>query len=259
MQPKETSTSKIRDETGERGDGSHALSTSIFDLVSIFSDSFRSPTAARMDGYRTSRSESISSAASSAPASIDSPQLQQRPHASGSSFPNDDADGMSEEVRVAIAALGIMKRGGSATGVAGSSNSDSGPGAAGRAGERPDASRSASTNSNASYSWSASGPTDSTAASSPLAPASVVATESEAGDYDEPSPAGHHQQQHQQGEATDPRFIERVSQLPIVSGGLEWYGHAKASSRVVKVSRSHFASTRAVAEGCVPSLGALND
>lgn len=191
-----------------------------------------------MNGYRTSRSESISSAASSAPASIDSPQLEQRPHASGSSFPNDDADGMSEEVRVAIAALGIMKRGGSATGVAGPSTSDSGPGAAGAggAGERPDTSRSASTTSNASYSWSASGPTDSTAASSPLAPASVVATESEVGDYDEPPPAGHHQQQHQQVEATDPRFIERVSQLPIVSGGLEWYGHAKASSRVVKVS-----------------------
>jgi transcriptional repressor OPI1 len=194
-----------------------------------------------MDGYRTSRSESISSAASSAPASVDSPQLeqqqqQQRPHASGSSFPNDDSDGMSEEVRVAIAALGIMKRGGSATGVAGPSTSDTGARAgagAGAAGGGPSGSRSASSTSNASYSWSASGPTDSTAASSPLAPASVVATEREGGDWDEPPPAGHHQQQH---EATDPRFIERVSQLPIVSGGLEWYGHAKASSRVVKVN-----------------------
>ncbi|BGP21391.1 clock controlled protein [Rhodotorula toruloides] len=32
----------------------------------------------------------------------------------------------------------------------------------------------------------------------------------------------------------DPRFMARVSQLPIVSGGLEWYERSKANSRVVK-------------------------
>ncbi|SGY35384.1 BQ5605_C002g01760 [Microbotryum silenes-dioicae] len=32
----------------------------------------------------------------------------------------------------------------------------------------------------------------------------------------------------------DPNFIARVSQLPIVSGGIEWYERSKASSRVVK-------------------------
>ncbi|SCV68376.1 BQ2448_497 [Microbotryum intermedium] len=36
------------------------------------------------------------------------------------------------------------------------------------------------------------------------------------------------------GNVNDPNFIARVSQLPIVSGGIEWYERSKASSRVVK-------------------------
>lgn len=67
--------------------------------------------------------------------------------------------------------------------------------------------------------------TSSTGQSSPVGPASLAAS-SERGDV-----------QVGEGEA---RFMARVSQLPLVSGGLEWYERSKASSRVVKV-RSPFA------------------
>lgn len=194
---------------------------------------------------RTSRSTSVSSiASSSVPATTDSPAPL---NGGASAFPrgddvdDDDDDGMSDEVRTAIAALGIMKRGASMTGTAMPAPQQSQPRGAGP----PDAgSRSVSTASSSSFSWggatqdtsTATNNSNSTAASSPVVPGS------EQGDRDEyfaaaaapaGAGAGHSQQQPQPG---DPNFISRVSQLPVISGGLEWYGKAKDSSRVVKVS-----------------------
>ena len=108
---------------------------------------------------------------------------------------------------MAIAALGIMKN--STAGV------NSLPAA-----HNSVQSRSTSTLSTSSG-WSRSGTHPSTGASSPIGPASLPPL-SDFGDI----------------ETEDQKFISRVSQLPLVSGGLEWYERSKASSRVVKVSRS---------------------
>jgi hypothetical protein len=177
-----------------------------------------------MERSRASRSDSISSAASSNPILLDSPAPE---HDGTTLNPNQadaDGDGLDEDMRTAIAALGIMKRGGSSAGGGPSSSSSSStvPPSSNHSSSRPDPSRSASTTSNTSGSWSHSVPSSNTTASSSVGPASL-ATESELGDHLDVSEA-------------DPNFIARVSQLPLVSGGLEWYERSKASSRVVKVA-----------------------
>lgn len=193
---------------------------------------------------RISRSDSVSSAASSSVpiATLDSPVPESAAFnggvAVGGAFPPQDDDGISEEVRTAIAALGIMRRGASSTGTTSSTSAvthQNGNAVAGSGHHLPvdgrpeSGSRSASTASSASiYSWSQqSGQVtdDSTAASSPLIPGS------EQGDGDEIDATAMASSQ----AVADPKFISRVSQLPVISGGLEWYGKAKDSSRVVKV------------------------
>lgn len=121
---------------------------------------------------------------------------------------------------MAIAALGLM-RSGSSSGTNGPSLDCPRPNRSSHA--HRTASRAPSIASTASR--SAPGLSSSTGTSSPVGPASL-APGSEAGDG-EGSEYG-------DGEG-DPRFIARVSQLPLVSGGLEWYERSKASSRVVKV------------------------
>lgn len=117
----------------------------------------------------------------------------------------DDAD---DDVRMAIAALGIMKY---------SQPVEAHNESIVASSVQLDPSRSTSSFSTTSG-WSHSGTRASTRATSPAGPASIAAR-SEAGELET---------------ETDPNFISRVSQLPLVSGGLEWYERSKASSRVVK-------------------------
>lgn len=130
---------------------------------------------------------------------------------------------------MAIAALGLMRRGSSSTG-----------GGEGGRPPRPHphveypTSRSASIASTSSAAWYDSGLNSSSGTSSPVGPASVLedggsgASVGGSFGYD----VGHGHEDVAEG---DPRFMARVSQLPLVSGGLEWYERSKASSRVVKV------------------------
>lgn len=118
----------------------------------------------------------------------------------------DDAD---DDVRMAIAALGIMKY---------SQPVEAHNESIVASSVQLDPSRSTSSFSTTSG-WSHSGTRASTRATSTAGPASIAAR-SEAGELET---------------ETDPNFISRVSQLPLVSGGLEWYERSKASSRVVKV------------------------
>lgn len=85
-----------------------------------------------------------------------------------------------------------------------------------------DPSLSVSTMSTLSSTWDHSDPASTDTSSSPSRSTSL-ATESEVGDVELLEPE-------------DPNFMARVSQLPLVSGGLELYARSKASSRVVKVS-----------------------
>jgi len=86
------------------------------------------------------------------------------------------------------------------------------------------------TNTNSSL---VSGSETGTGTSSPLTTTSIA--HSDQGDYfKRPGIEGEYELE--EGNEHDPKFIERVSQLPLVSGGLEWYERSKANSRVVKVS-----------------------
>ncbi|KAL8276158.1 hypothetical protein RQP46_011452 [Phenoliferia psychrophenolica] len=121
-----------------------------------------------------------------------------------------------------------------------------------QSGSRTTDSRSASV-STASGSWGNSGMTSSTGASSPVGPPSHAA-ESERGEQDQTDDLDLAE--------GDPNFIARVSQLPLVSGSLEWYERSKRSSRVVKygaglVESSFSAVSRPLANN--PQLGALDD
>ncbi len=185
----------------------------------------------------------------------------------------DEDEGMTDDMRIAISALGLMREGslsgksptpttsssslapvltqqqqphyaGAGTGsILTEPRHASAGGAHGRGrsdSRRSDPSRSASTASMASYSeaaWTGAG-TSETGFSSPAgsmyiangavgsgrdAEMGPTAAASQGGPG-EPHPA-----------ADDPHFMARVSQLPIVSGGIEWYERSKANSRVVKV------------------------
>ncbi|KAM0793366.1 hypothetical protein ACM66B_000821 [Microbotryomycetes sp. NB124-2] len=204
-------------------------------------------------------------------------QHQQEPDPMLSSGTTADHDMMQ-----AIAALGIMKRGGSSTGshapspalpqyssnghppgaAAGSMSYGAGAASAsGLGGTRTHStSRSASTTSHDSYSeWSQFGVALSTAASSPQPPASVASDADEEQQQHGPPP---HAPAPHPSSSSDPKFISRVSQLPVISGGLEWYGQAKANSRVVKygaglVESSFNAVSRPITNNL--QLGPLDD
>lgn len=173
-----------------------------------------------------------------------------------------DDENMTDDMRLAISALGLMREGSlsgksptptSATvapfplplaqdgqqdnrnGIDGATHTY-GPGdARGRSDSRvqSDPSRSASTASMASYSeaWTGSH-THGTGYSSPATSMHLhqqyengTGPGTDAAMADETGQAGD----------DDPHFMTRVSQLPIVSGGIEWYERSKANSRVVKV------------------------
>jgi hypothetical protein len=127
------------------------------------------------------------------------------PHPTTVSMEGEEDD--SEDVRMAIAALGIMRSGSISSANHSLSNSV----------HHNSARSGPSTEANTSF--GSTGPSSITSAQTSTAP-------SEAG--------GDIQQ------VLDPTFISRVSQLPLVSGGLEWYSRSKQASPLVKVSHPDF-------------------
>ncbi|GAA5981199.1 hypothetical protein JCM10908_004019 [Rhodotorula pacifica] len=214
----------------------------------------------------------------------------------------DEDEAMTDDMRIAISALGLMREGSlsgksptptpastsllhaqqahqagtggdgvSAGGLHSSVATAAGPGRGRSDSRRSDPSRSASTASMASYSeaaWTGAG-TSETGFSSPAGSMYISngaignGRDTEMGDG-----TGGHSHAHGAGggpqQATDdPHFIARVSQLPIVSGGIEWYERSKANSRVVKygadlVESSFSAVSRPIANN-LPLGGALDD
>ncbi|GAA6002818.1 hypothetical protein JCM10207_007697 [Rhodosporidiobolus poonsookiae] len=191
---------------------------------------------------------------------------------------------MTDDVRVAISALGLMREGslgGSAppaslplptsSSLLDSSHSLSPSTHHSRtasSSHRSDPSRSTSTASTASNSeaWTSADTTD-TGFSSPVGTASLAGTGADDA-YSEMDMGGLGEAEMRDGEEADgathedPRFMARVSQLPIVSGGIEWYERSKANSRVVKygaglVESSLSAVSRPIANNL--QLGPLDD
>ena len=164
---------------------------------------------------------------------------------------------MTDDMRIAVSALGLMREGGApastsdgpppppAASTSRHAHADDSSAAqehyalpslpsryrAASSSRRSDPSRSTSTTSTASASETWTGATSDTGYSSPNGSASVAGT---AGDTDMlgDRKLGDGEGEH---EAADPRFMARVSQLPVVSSGIEWYERSKANSRVVKV------------------------
>lgn len=195
----------------------------------------------------------------------------------GDRMEDDDDEAMTDDMRIAISALGLMREGslsgksptptspstllpGARPGhvLADSAGHASAPddvaeaaaaqGRARAASQRSDPSRSASTASMASYSdaaWTGAA-TSETGVSSP---AGSMHISNDAASTTAAANGHHvHIRDAEMGDGTarrgpdadhpaadDPHFIARVSQLPIVSGGIEWYERSKANSRVVKV------------------------
>ena len=194
-------------------------------------------------------------------------------HAQGSDRMDED-EGMTDDMRIAISALGLMREG-SLSGKSPTPTTSSahaplhhqqqqplhaeaartdpffaepvhslagGAQARGRSdSRRSDPSRSASTASMASYSeaaWTGAG-TSETGFSSPAGSMYIAngavgsSRDAEMGPHNGTAAGGGPGEPHPA--ADDPHFMARVSQLPIVSGGIEWYERSKANSRVVKV------------------------
>lgn len=190
--------------------------------------SSRSPARSRMDRTttRSSRSSSHVSSTSSVHSLYDHDSTDPPTPGAGTPFggrPQDDPALLHD----AISALRIMRSGsvggGGHDSPPAASTSAAAPAGGSGAGSRS-GSGSASTAS-ASGSWATSDQTPSTGASTPSGPPSHTA-ESDQGDQLDPDELAE----------SDPNFIARVSQLPLVSGSLEWYERSKRSSRVVKVS-----------------------
>ncbi|GJN92099.1 hypothetical protein Rhopal_005128-T1 [Rhodotorula paludigena] len=212
--------------------------------------------------------------------------------------PSHDADGdesMTDDMRLAVSALGLMREGSrgahpaSAAPSASSSSSSSAfpPPSSLPAHYRqastsrrsdPSRSTSAASTASASEAWtSATGTTSETGYSSPVGSASVAGTAADVdadmlsdkglGEAEMDAAAGgagaagaHHPYE---DDGADPRFMARVSQLPVISGGIEWYERSKANSRVVKygaglVESSFSAVSRPIAN-TLPPLGPLDD
>ncbi|GAA5846759.1 hypothetical protein JCM9279_004429 [Rhodotorula babjevae] len=217
-------------------------------------------------------------------------------HAAKASTAAGDPDGdeaMTDDMRIAVSALGLMREGGSST-----STSDGPPPPpaastsrhahaddsstaqehyalpslpsryrAASSSRRSDPSRSTSTTSTASASETWTGATSDTGYSSPNGSASVAGTIGGDTDMLTERKLGDDEYRGDEGEgehgAADPRFMARVSQLPVVSSGIEWYERSKANSRVVKygaglVESSFSAVSRPVANA-LPPLGPLDD
>ncbi|GAA5968366.1 hypothetical protein JCM21900_002392 [Sporobolomyces salmonicolor] len=183
--------------------------------------------------------------------------------------PLDEDQSMTDDMRIAISALGLMRKGSLGSSTAPPSHSHPPPpprehvdhhypSRNDSSQHRSDPSRSASTASTSTVSetWGTAA-TSETGASSPLTTGSVAAAESDAGDY-----VGDRGVENDDSGEQDPRFMARVSQLPLVSGGIEWYERSKANSRVVKygaglVESSFSAVSRPIANNL--QLGPLDE
>ncbi|GAA6023673.1 hypothetical protein JCM11491_005268 [Sporobolomyces phaffii] len=156
---------------------------------------------------------------------------------------------MTDDMRLAVSALGLLR-------------SEGGPGGGGAPPPPPphhhlDDHHDPSTSSSAASTstWTAGTGTGTT--SSPVTTTTTTSELGERGDYffDAPRAVA-------VGGESDPKFIERVAQLPLVSGGLEWYERSKQTSRVVKygagwVESSFSAVSRPIANNL--QLGPLDD
>lgn len=160
---------------------------------------------------------------------------------------------MTDDMKLAISALGLLRNEGTVGGGGEPSNSaphqphlsSSSAAAAGPSYHSAHQYRSTSTasTSTASETWGTSSSTflqsgseTGTGTSSPLTTTSIAPSDGEGVDYFKRGQAEQEGGEDVEGVEGDARFIERVSQLPLVSGGLEWYERSKANSRVVKVS-----------------------
>lgn len=231
-------------------------------------------------------SSTMASSAHPAPSSLEAP-LDDSPHPPPlRSLPNldNDDEAMTDDMRVAISALGLMRQGSlegttpapnpplpptslphststfptvsTAAAPPSTSSSSYYHSRATSSSHRSDPSRSTSTASIASNSeaWTIASGTSDTGFSSPVESVSVSSgggpawvfgySDAEMNDMKGLGEAELDGQEtlalrgengEEQHPSQDPRFMARVSQLPYVSGGLEWYERSKASSRVVKV------------------------
>lgn len=170
-----------------------------------------------MEGHaRSSRSQSTSSHVSSASSVHSLYDPHEPPRTEAAPFTGEPGDDPAL-LHDAISALRIMRSGSTGGGPLDSSSQSS----SAAHHHRPGQSRSPSTVSTTSCLWDGSGLSSSTGASSPVGPASV--------------PPDVDSREHDFSDG-DPNFIARVSQLPLVSGSLEWYERSKKSSRIVGVS-----------------------
>ncbi|BGP28549.1 transcriptional regulator opi1 [Rhodotorula toruloides] len=170
-------------------------------------------------------------------------------------------DSMTDDMKIAISALGLMREGSLGAGRAheaapamdhdGASTSGVPFPSVGQSPAsldfrapsgltRGDPSRSTSIASTASATeaWTGAGTSD-TGYSSPATSASISCAVTDDAEMSEKGLGEAELDVEGVGEegvngSEDPRFMARVSQFPIVSGGLEWYERSKANSRVVK-------------------------
>ncbi|GAA5985186.1 hypothetical protein JCM5350_004263 [Sporobolomyces pararoseus] len=186
---------------------------------------------------------------------------------------------MTDDMKLAISALGLLRNEGTVGGGGGEPSnsaphqphlSSSSAAAAGPSYHSAHQYRSTSTasTSTASDAWGTSSSTflrsgseTGTGTSSPLTTTSIAPSDGEGMDYFKRGQADQ-EGEDVEGVEGDARFIERVSQLPLVSGGLEWYERSKANSRVVKygaglVESSFSAVSRPITNNL--QLGPLDD
>jgi len=198
-----------------------------------------------------SKASNVAQAASGSIEESESHHVQQHDNLRRDQAGQGQDEVMTDDMKLAVSALGLLRQeGGGGGGTVSSSaphhstSSSSAPLPAGPASHtasqqyRSTSTASTSTTSDAWGTSSAStflpsGSEIGTATSSPLTTTSMATTEAEGGDYFK---RGTVDGEPEDEVEEDPKFIERVSQLPIVSGGLEWYERSKANSRVVKVS-----------------------
>lgn len=156
---------------------------------------------------------------------------------------------MTDDMKLAISALGLLRsEGGGATTTPHHSQTSQFPNHSPALSSSQYRSTSTASTSTHSDQWGTntnssllSGSETGTGTSSPLTTTSIAP--SDQGDYfKRPGLDGEYELE--EGNEHDPKFIERVSQLPLVSGGLEWYERSKANSRVVKVSSIVITSPR---------------
>ncbi|GAA5899397.1 uncharacterized protein JCM6883_005206 [Sporobolomyces salmoneus] len=142
---------------------------------------------------------------------------------------------MTDDMRLAVSALGLLRSEGAAasSGGGGGGGNWSAPQsiASNAGGPNPEAWGTASSTSTFRSDTGISG-TGTSGTSSPLTTTSIAPSEGGGGgDYFK---RGQLQGEEEEGEGEgDAKFIERVAQFPLVSGGIEWYERSKANSRVV--------------------------